>query len=59
MTGGDGDHVGGAVAQNVREGLDLSTMSAGWISIRPATQTSFKTVAVELGQDLTFGIEKT
>ncbi len=49
MAGGDGDHVGGTVAQNVREGLDLSAMTAGWISVRPAALDGVGGNAVEAG----------
>ncbi len=44
-----GDHVWDTMAQDVREGLDLSAMSAGWISVRPAALDGVSGDAVEAG----------
>ncbi len=49
MAGSDGDHVWNTMAQDVREGLDLSAMTAGWIRVRPAALDGVSGNAVEAG----------
>ncbi len=49
MAGSDGDHVKGAVTEDVQEGFNFSAVSAGGISIRPAALDGVGGDAVEVG----------
>ena len=47
MAGGDGGHVCGAMAKNMRDGFAFITMATGWVRIRPALLDSICWQAVE------------